>query len=212
MRDAASDRARPQSLDTRWGRRLFSTRLFALSGACLIKAPLSAYRIHGANDHAQLPQLRGLRARNEGAYARNTAAKTLGLVTLLERSEAIIRIAQPPLGIFPRHQIVASSLHEAVLPRASVFSWPPIAQAMGKAYPSLVTIFGERHTIRQLRRMMKLRHPSPSCGSPITAACRSRRSAVYGARPCARGGVLVRSALANEAADRRSRVSGRCDP
>jgi hypothetical protein len=136
----------------------FLTPLFALSGACLIKAPLSAYRIHGANDHAQLPQLRGLRAGNEGAYARNTAAKTLGLVTLLERSEAIIRIAQPPLKYFRVIEIVASSLHEAVLPRASVFSWPPIAQAMGKAYPSLVTIFGERHTIRQLRRMMKLRH------------------------------------------------------
>ena len=43
----------------------FLIPLFALCGVNLIGAPLSAYRLHGANDHSRLPQLTGLRAGNE---------------------------------------------------------------------------------------------------------------------------------------------------
>ncbi|THD47240.1 MAG: glycosyltransferase family 2 protein [Bradyrhizobium sp.] len=133
----------------------FLIPLFALCGVNLIGAPLSAYRLHGANDHSRLPQIKGIRVGNEAAYSRNTEAKALSVLTLIERCETIVAAVIPPMRYFKVLEMVVNNSVDSISARGSVLETPEAIAALARAYPRLVKTFGERKVIRELRAMMK---------------------------------------------------------
>jgi hypothetical protein len=134
----------------------FLLPLFAITGANLIGTPLSAYRVHGDNDHARLPQLRGVRNGNEAAYLRNSAAKRLALLTLIDRSERLLEIVHPPHQYFQVIGILGKNCHDSIFLKKSVFAAPEMKRAVARQYAFLVKVFGERRVMRELRGIMKM--------------------------------------------------------
>jgi hypothetical protein len=136
----------------------FLLPLFAMTGVNLIGAPLSAYRLHSANDHARLPQLRGIRNGNEAAYRRNTALKRLALLNIINKTERIMPLIAPPVRYFRVLGTLARLSSDSTFMRESPFSQAEVIQAFAKQYPYLVAAFGERTVIRELRSIMKFRY------------------------------------------------------
>jgi Glycosyl transferase family 2 len=136
----------------------FLPPLFAITGNHIISAPLSTYRVHGLNEHTRLPPLRGIRIGNEDAYARNSAAKRLSLLTLIEKCEQIVQIIAPPLRYFRILNLVAGQSLDSIFATRDLFSATDVKQAVAKKYCFLVKVFGERTVIRELRALMTLKH------------------------------------------------------
>lgn len=147
----------------------FLIPLFAVTGANIIGTPLSAYRIHGANDHSRLPQLRGIRSGNEEAYLRNSAAKRLLLIVIIERAERILEIISPPARYFRLLEMMGNHSVDLLFVEL-VFVAADVKRALAKKYPLLVEVFGERTVIRELRSLMEFKHVAEI----VSMACHKR--------------------------------------
>jgi glycosyltransferase involved in cell wall biosynthesis len=130
--------------------------LFGLTGVNLIAAPLSAYRVHGSNDFARLPHLRGIRGGNEKAHRRNSAVGRMLLLTMIEKCGELVERASPAARYFTILDLIAKNQTDAVYDgRQRVFADPEIVAALARKYFQLVGIFGERRLVSELRAIMK---------------------------------------------------------
>jgi hypothetical protein len=130
--------------------------LFGLTGVNIIDAPLSAYRVHGSNDFARLPHLRGVRGGNEKAHRRNSAVNRMLLLTMIEKCGELVERASPATRYFSILDLIARNHMEAVYDgRQRIFADPEIVAALARKYFQLVGIFGERRLVSELRAIMK---------------------------------------------------------
>jgi glycosyltransferase involved in cell wall biosynthesis len=130
--------------------------LFGLTGANIIAIPLSAYRVHDANDFARLPHLRGVRNGNEFAHRRNSAVKRMLFLTLVEKGAAFAEHVAPVTRYFSILDLIARNHADSIYDlRQRLFADKEVIAALAARYFELVAIFGERRVVGELRAMMK---------------------------------------------------------
>jgi len=122
--------------------------LHAVTGSNVIDLPLSAYRLHGENDHSGLPALVGVRTGHAKVEAQSAAVSRLALVSLIDGFDNLPTDKERFWTILE----VAVSIG-ALAP----FNDAGIKAAFARQYPALSRYFGERRVIRELRRWMTFR-------------------------------------------------------
>lgn len=131
----------------------FNPILHAITGTTLIDLPLSAYRIHGANDYTRLPSMAEIHSGTKDAEIRNSRILRLAAATVFETANAFTEMVGPK-GFWQALDVIA---HVHGFP-PSMYSYADIRGVIARNYPRLKKIFGERVLRRELRTRMKLIH------------------------------------------------------
>jgi hypothetical protein len=128
----------------------FTPILHALTGTLLVDQPLSAYRVHGANDCSMLPSLTGINGARPEVEAQSSAIFSRALIWLVDHIDDIMAIAAPPSRYWQILDTVMSTD-----PRREGFSRPELKPVLARQYPRLIALFGARRVHRELRRHMR---------------------------------------------------------
>ena len=126
----------------------FTPILHALTGTLLIDRPLSAYRLHGANDFSTLPSIAHLHSANPRAEAQSFATFKRALVWLIVCIDDLL-VMVPRARYWQVFEIVRRTSTQY-----DISSQPEIRAALVRQYPRLVELFGEFRLFRELRRHM----------------------------------------------------------
>ena len=123
--------------------------LHALTGTILIDQPLSAYRLHGNNDHSTLPSLQGVLSADPKAEAQSFNSYRRMLTWVIDQLDAVVLMTGP----HRYWQVLASAA--STDPRIrEVFAHPEIQLAFARRYSRLVELFGESRVFHELRRRL----------------------------------------------------------
>jgi Glycosyl transferase family 2 len=121
--------------------------LHALTGTLLIDQHLSAYRVHGANDHSTLPSLQGILSRSSKVEAQSFASYVRMLTWIVDHVDDVILMT----GSNRYWQVLDTCAATHPWSRQA-FLLPAFQATLAKRYPRLVELFGERRVFRELRR------------------------------------------------------------
>jgi glycosyltransferase involved in cell wall biosynthesis len=138
----------------------FTPILHAISGTQLIDLPLSAYRVHGANDCSEMPHIRNVHGRGARVQAQCYDILVLSVASWVENIESLLGTISP--GIYWQGLDVVASIY----PDFPVFEHPRLKSAFITNFAFLVNTFGARVVIRELRRRM----PFKDCAEIVRAA------------------------------------------
>jgi glycosyltransferase involved in cell wall biosynthesis len=127
----------------------FTPILHALTGTVLIDQPLSAYRVHGANDYSTLPSIAGLYSSYPKALAQSHATSLRVLIWAVDCIDDLLTVAPAS-----RYWQIFETLAVAS-PHPDPFSQPELKAAFARKYLRLIELFGEFHIFRELRRRMR---------------------------------------------------------
>lgn len=145
------ERIRPDPLPTLFGGAdsFFLPILHALTGSLLIDQQLSAYRVHGSNDHSALPGLRGIWHMHPKGEALSFGSYLRMLSWLIEHVDEVIAMtgANRYWQVF---DIASSTDHRA----REAFSRLEFRAAVAARYQRLVEIFGEFQIFCHLRKRL----------------------------------------------------------
>jgi glycosyltransferase involved in cell wall biosynthesis len=125
--------------------------LHAISGSHLIDLPLSAYRLHGANDSSELPSLRGVRPHRDVAKAQSFSTFLLVMTSLVENIDSLLLTFSADR--FWQILDVAASTER----NPKIFAHPRLKSAFIHKYSRLRELFGASSLIYELRRRMPLK-------------------------------------------------------
>jgi hypothetical protein len=120
-----------------------------MTGTLLIDLPLSAYRLHGANDFSTLPSIAHLHGANPSAQAEAHAMFVRTVVWLIVAVDDLL--AMVPKDRYWRIFETVRSSHVYY----DISSQPEIKAALALRYKRLVELFGEFRLFRELRRYMR---------------------------------------------------------
>lgn len=126
--------------------------LHAMTGTTLIDAPLSAYRIHDANDFTRMPLLARIRSGKKDVELRNLGTVRFAMTSVIDSVIPFTDIITP-VRFWPVLDIIAHS--HAYWP--DVYSHQDIRQAFARNFAKLRELFSERGVLRELRARMPVR-------------------------------------------------------
>lgn len=128
----------------------FTPILHALTGTVLIDQPLSAYRVHGANDFSTLPSIAYVHSANPRAEMQAFGTFVRVVVWLIVCIDDLLTMVPAS-----RYWQIVEGVKRAASPESDAFSHPEVKAALARQYPRLVELFGEFRLCRELRRHMR---------------------------------------------------------
>ncbi len=127
----------------------FTPILHAMTGTMLIDLPLSAYRVHGANDFSTLPSIAYVHSANPAGEAQSFGTFIRVMVWAIACIDDLLTMVPAP-----RYWQIIEVIRSTA-PQFDVFSQPEVKAALALQYPRLVELFGEFRLFRELRRHMR---------------------------------------------------------
>lgn len=163
FRRALLDHIRPQPLPTLFGGAdsFFLPILHALTGSLLIDQQLSAYRVHGSNDHSALPGFRGIRHMHPKGAALSFTSYIRMLSWLIDHVDDVVFMTGAD-----RYWQVLDTAISTDWRAQEAFSQPEFKVVLARRYGRLIDIFGESQAFRWLRRWL----PFSKCLEIVRAA------------------------------------------
>jgi glycosyltransferase involved in cell wall biosynthesis len=152
FRRALLDRTRPDSVSPALFGGVdgfFLPILHALTGALLIDQPLSAYRLHGANDYSTLPSLHGLLSAHPKVAAQSFASYLRMMLWIVNHVDDVVLMTGPN-----RYWQVVDTCSATHPWARKAFSHPDFKAMLAKRYSRLVGLFGELSVFNELRRRL----------------------------------------------------------
>jgi hypothetical protein len=123
--------------------------LHALTGTILIDQPLSAYRLHGANDFSTLPSLHGLLSAHPKVRTQSYNSYKRVLIWLVDQLDIVTLMVDSN-----RYWQVLSTASTTHPYARRVFADPEFQDVLARLYPRLVELFGELQVFYELRRRL----------------------------------------------------------
>ncbi len=121
----------------------------ALTGMILIDQPLSAYRLHGANDYSMLPSLHGLLTAHPKVKAQSFGSYLRMLTWIVDHLDDVVLMTGPN-----RYWQVIETVSATHPFAREAFSRPELEATLARRYSRLVELFGEFRVFRELRRRL----------------------------------------------------------
>jgi len=129
----------------------FNPILHSITGTTLIDVPLSAYRIHGANDYTRLPSMSGIHSGTKEAEIRNSGIIRLAAATVIETADAFTQMVGSKR--FWQALDVIAHLHGNW---PNMYSHFDIRRVIVDNFQRLKRLFGDGELQRELRARMQL--------------------------------------------------------
>jgi glycosyltransferase involved in cell wall biosynthesis len=126
--------------------------LHALTGTILIDQPLSAYRLHGANDYSILPSIHGLVTERPSVKSQSFNTYLRMLTWLVDHFEEIVQIAGED-----KYWKIFATVSASNGPKSyarNAFANDTFRAALSRQYCGLVKLFGEQRMFRELRQRL----------------------------------------------------------
>lgn len=152
FRRALLDRTRPSDTSTALFGGVdgfFLPILHALTGTLLIDQHLSAYRVHGANDHSTLPSLHGVLSRSAKVEAQSFGSYVRMLTWIVDHVDDVVVLT----GVNRYWQVLDTCCGTHPWARKA-FLLPLFQTTLANRYSRLVELFGERHVFSELRHRL----------------------------------------------------------
>jgi hypothetical protein len=124
--------------------------LHALTGTILIDQPLSAYRLHGANDYSILPSIHGLVSERASVKSQSFKTYLRMLSWLIDHFEEIVQLTGED-KYWKIFAVVSASNGPKSFARTA-FANPTFQAALSRRYCALVKVFGEPRVFGELRQ------------------------------------------------------------
>jgi hypothetical protein len=124
--------------------------LHALTGTILIDQPLSAYRLHGANDYSILPSIHGLVTERPSVKSQSFKTYLRMLTWFIDHFEEIVQLAGQD-NYWKILAVVSASNGPRSFARTA-FANPTFQAALSRRYCALVKVFGEPRVFDELRK------------------------------------------------------------
>jgi glycosyltransferase involved in cell wall biosynthesis len=125
--------------------------LHALTGSIMIDQQLSAYRVHGANDHTAMPALYGIASDNGKVREQSFTAYARMLCWLIDHVDEVVLMTGP--GRYWQVFMIVTTTGRSDEARRA-FSRPEFQACLARRYQRFVQLFGEYQVFHELRKRL----------------------------------------------------------